>query len=228
VTYRKLLELQQFADSALPIGGAAHSFGLETLVDAGLLGLQNLDGFFSDYLAEAGVLEACYCAASCELGRTGELIERWLDWNADLGSRKLARESREASAAMGRRFLLLAASVTDLEKLRAALTIAQSRNAEIHLATCFGLVAGVMGIDSELATATYLHQSIATLLSCCQRLLALGQTRAQAILWDLKAEILRAACLGSSTSISAVESFPFLPELASARHPSLHTRLFIS
>jgi len=225
---RRLLELQQFADSALPIGGAAHSFGLETLVDEGLLDLENLEGFLRDYLQEAGVLEACHCAASCELGLADGSITQWLGWNADLGARKLARESRNASAGMGWRFLLLAATVTDLAILRSAVEAVEDQDPEIHLAACFGLAAGALGIDTELAAAAYLHQSTATLLSCCQRLLALGQTRAQEILWSLKAEILEAARRGASVPINSAESFPFLPELASARHPALHTRLFIS
>jgi urease accessory protein len=226
--YRKLLELQQFADSALPIGGAAHSFGLETLVEEGLLGLDNLNSFMRDYLEEAGVLEASYCAAGCEIGLRRGPVAHWLSWNQSLSARKLARESREASAAMGHRFLLLAASITGWETLKDALESAQNRNIEVHLAPCFGLVAGVIDLAPEFAAAAYLHQSVSTLLACCQRLLALGQTRAQAILWDLKPEVLCAARRGASTSISAVESFPFLPELASARHPMLHTRLFIS
>ena len=99
-----LLRLQQFADSALPIGGAAHSFGLESLVDAGLLDAGGIEPFFLDYLEEAGALEAAYCWASCEIGRAGDgQVEPWLALNIELSARKLARESREASAAMGRR-----------------------------------------------------------------------------------------------------------------------------
>ena len=91
-----LLRLQQFADSALPIGGAAHSFGLESLADAGLLNTENLEAFLGDYIQEVGVLEAAYCARSA----AGSDLLTWFGWNLELAARKPARESREASAAI--------------------------------------------------------------------------------------------------------------------------------
>jgi urease accessory protein len=226
-----LLRLQQLADSALPIGGAAHSFGIESLVDGGLLDTERLEGFLRDYLAESGALEASYCEASCKLARDAislDCIPAWLRWNAELGARKLARESRDGSAAMGRRFLGLAASISNHDLLLNAAQQVTDSGAEIHLAACFGLVAGSMALDPGIAAAAYLQQSVTTLVSGCQRLLPLGQTRAQQILWNVKPAILCALRRVEAIPASPVSCFTPLLDVASARHASLYTRLFMS
>ena len=215
-----LLRLQQFSDSALPIGGAAHSFGLESLTEDGLLDVDSLETFLTDYIHEAGVLEAAYCARSA----TKPDLESWLRWNRELGARKPARESREASAAMGRRFLNLAARLLNSDLLRRA----EESGSEVHLALCFGLAAGEMQVEPEFAAAAYLQQSLATLVSCCQRLLPLGQTRAHEILWNLKPAIAEAARAAAHSLPNEVSCFLPLVDVASASHPNLHTRLFIS
>ena len=175
--------------------------------------------FLTGYLEETGRLEAWFCAASCGL----TCVRDWLDLNAQLGARKPARESREASAALGRRFLHLAASISKLPLLEEACEKIES---EIHLPASFGFVAGALGVDAEMAAAAFLQQSMTTLVSCCQRLLPLGQTRAQQILWNLKPAILEAA-QGAVTAPAAACFSPLL-DIASARHPNLATRLFIS
>src|ERR1700693_4640325 len=125
---------------------------------------------------------------------------------------------------MGKRFLDLAARLSNSDLLRRA----SDHGSEVHLALCFGLTAGVMGVDPQFAAAAYLQQSLTTLISCCQRLLPLGQTGAHEILWNLKPAIVEAARRGADTCPREVSSFSPLLDITSARHPSLHTRLFIS
>ena len=210
---REILNLLHLADSALPIGGAAHSFGLESLVEDGLLDVENLERFLMDYLQETGVLEAWYCATSCRLTRI----------TPQLGARKPARESREGSAALGRRFLQLAAAMSKLPLLEEECARLES---DTHLASVFGFVAGALGFNPELTATAFLQQSMWTLISCCQRLLPLGQTRAHQILWSLKPAMLETI----SAAVSTPEARCFTPllDIGSARHPNLATRLFIS
>lgn len=209
------------------MGGAAHSFGIEALVDNEVLHVETLEGFLRDYLRETGALEAAYCIGSCALARNAAIRE-WLRWNAELGARKLARESRDASAAMGRRFLRLAARMSEAELLVATSDTVAASGAEVHLAACFGFVAGAWGIDAAPAAAAYLQQSMTALVSACQRLLPLGQTQAQQILWGLKPAIVRAAEQSIAMPPSEASCFTPLVDLASARHANLYARLFMS
>jgi urease accessory protein len=210
------------------MGGAAHSFGLEALAAAGLLTVDDLAAFLQDYLDETGTLEAAYCAKSCVLAGSGGCIEEWLRWNMELGARRVAREPREGSAAMGRRFLKLAATMSEHDLLMEAIDLLATSGAEVHLTACFGLVAGTVGVNPELAAAAYLQQSVTALVSACQRLLPLGQTHAQQILWSLKSPIVRAVERGIATPPDRLSCFTPLLDLASSRHATLYTRLFMS
>jgi urease accessory protein len=203
-----LLHLLQLADSALPVGGMAHSFGLESLVEFGFVQPDSLETFLRGWLAEAGALEAAFCARSCSTPPEFELL------NVRLVARKPAKESREASAVMGRRLLDLAAR---------AYGIGTPPAREFQYPCCFGYVAAALQIPAGDAAAAFLHQSTAALISAGQRLMPLGHTQAQTILFRLKPAIVQAA----ASDIDA-PSFTPLVETASMCHSRLTTRLFIS
>jgi len=200
-----LLRLLQLADSVLPIGATAHSFGLETLADEGVLKPEDVETFLSAYLEEAGALEAVFVRLSWKCGDLGSLSE-------ELNARKLARESREASLKLGRRFAELVNGMVDHGLIET----------DLHYCIAFGAAGAAFGIPVDAVALAYLNQSITGLISASQRLMPLGQGAASRILWNLKPAILRVSICEEASCFN-----PYL-ELASMRHGSLETRLFIS
>src|ERR1700687_899523 len=171
-----LLWLLQLSDTALPIGVLNHSFGVEALTVEESLSADGLEAFLREYLEEIGSFEIHFCAAAYRLGIAGRErfpVEQWLDLNVQFSAFKLARESRSASATLGRRFLRLVNGLVESPILTAAVAAAQET--EIHHCAAFGLAGAALGIEEESTLLAYAHQSLANLISSSQRLLPLGQ-----------------------------------------------------
>jgi urease accessory protein len=201
------LELLQLADSALPVGAAAHSYGLESLAEEALLSPENLDAFFGECVSEAGRLEATFVRRAWRGGDLAQL-------NDEFDARRPARESREASFKTGRRFMELFGALSGVYISPAA-----------HYPIAFGAAGRVLVIPEESVVLAYLQQSLTGMVSACQRLMPLGQVAASRLIWNLRPAILRAA---SDSERLETYCFTPLPELGSMRHPLLETRLFIS
>lgn len=212
----QLLRLLQLADSALPIGALVHSCGLETLIEEGHLTLPGLFQHLRAALCENLLFEAVFCRAGHERAGRDEDIS---DLDQQMSAFRLARESREASLMLGKRFVGL---VQSLEPEMGACM------KNTHFALAFGYACGLLGFRVEDTVGAFLHQNINGAVSVCQRLLKLGQREAAQMIWDLKADILETVSKSVCYSTDDVGCFTHLPELASMRHPMLATRLFVS
>jgi urease accessory protein len=221
-----VLQALQLADSALPVGSLAHSFGLETLVfdedieHAAQSCPTLLAWYLEDSLSESLLVDAVFCREAHTRSVQGAPV---FDLNRQISALRMARESREASLTMGRR---LAALVASLHRSPALAGLASLE--ELHHSVAFGYTFGILAIDADVAVSAFLHQCVLNTISAAQRLLPLGQIQANRIAWELKPAILGAVEQTRNTSFETVCSFAHLPETASMRHCCLPTRLFIS
>ncbi len=223
------LRLLHLADSALPIGALAHSFGLESLAACGLLAPAGVPEFLHGYVEEAGVMEAVFCREAFRLAGVNAFAgERWIEINQRLSALKPARKSRASSAALGQHFLSAVLGLGEFPLVRDALAAARQARCVVHHSPAFGLVAGGLGLDEERAVLAYLHQSLASLVSACQRLLPIGQSEATRILWNLKPALIDAAARSRAATVDDVCCFMPLLDWGAMEHPALTTRLFIS
>ena len=230
MTQVAILQLLQLADSAFPIGAQAHSYGLETLAAQGQLAPGSLDAYLADYLVEIGVQEAFFCRRGLRLAalvNDAALVDQWLQLNQQISALRTAREGREASAALGRRFLTLAGALIGPSRVLMIAHIARQTDADSHYAAAFGLTAGTLGLDEDAATLALLKQSAAALLAAAQKLLPLGQSRVMQLLWRLKPTLI-AVAEQSRACEGPPHACAVMADLAQMRHATLPVRLFIS
>ncbi len=224
-----LLSLLHFSDTGFPAGGYAHSFGLERYVQAGLV--SDADGVERFLLAQlegsAGPCDATAAVAARHALGSDDLDEcRRLD--ETLEAMKPVRELREASRQMGRQTLRIAAALTDHARLGAYREDVDAGTAPGHHAVTFGMTAGALGWSAESTATGFLYSTTALLVGAALRLLPLGQTQGQRVLWRLHPVIARVAREAAAREPADMWSFAPGLDIQAMLHERLDSRLFRS
>src|SRR5882724_7959946 len=189
----------------------SHSFGLEALVfDEDIEhDVQScpasLGWYLEDSLSGSLLVDAVFCREAHARALESAPV---CDLNQQTSALRLARESREASLTMGRRFAALAAAVHPSPALSGLASLE-----ELHHSVAFGYTLGILAIDPDLTVSAFIHQCVLNTISAAQRLLPLGQVEANRIAWDLKPAILEAVERTRNMSFSTVCLFAHLPEM---------------
>jgi urease accessory protein len=229
MTDTRLLSLLHFGDSAFPTGGYAHSFGLETYCQAGMVrGREDLERFLLTQLE--GSMGPCDATATTGIVRAavGPGLGSCHDIDLTLEAMKPVREFREASRQMGRQTLRVAAALTEDPRLVDYAGDVEKSLAPGHHAVAYGLAAAVLGWTPEATATAYLYSATALLVGAALRLLSMGQLEGQRVLWSLHPVIERVAREAAAREVSEIWSFAPGIELAGIRHAALDMRLFRS
>jgi urease accessory protein len=223
------LSLLQFADGLFPAGGYAHSFGLESYVQAGVIrDLAGVAAFIQAHLeGAAGPCDAVAVVSALGFGAAGDL-SACLALDETLNAMKPVAEFREASRQMGRQTLRVAATLTAHPLLCAFSESVESGMTPGHHPLAFGLSGSALRWPPEAAACAYLYSTAALIVGAALRLLPLGQLDGQRALWAAAPLITRLAREAAGKGPEDLWSFAPGIEIAGMRHARLDARLFRS
>ncbi len=219
----------QLLDSALPIGSFAHSFGLETLAQEGIVRTPaDLEAYARAMLfgswscADVFAVKGAYAFAPRQ-----DYNELWRLDRALHASRS-AREGREGAAKMGRRLLHLASALHPELSWSPLLAAVESRRAVGLHATVYGWACLELGVSLEDAARGFLYGCVASACANAVRLMRIGQTQAAQVLAALLPEVEAAWHIVREDDPRDFWSQTPGSEVAGARHEALYSRLFMS
>lgn len=221
--------LLQAGDSFYPTGSYAHSFGLEGLVQAGVVhDRESLRQFMLlsalPTLRQVDLPSAAHAWRALGAG----------DWRlvGELGTLsaalKTAREARAASDGIGRQRAELMATLhrhpLAEEYLRRAAEGGWPHSAPISAA----LEGRVLGAPLPAVLGGVYYGAVAGLVSAAMKLLRLGQKASQSLLTELLGEAPAVIAAAERVAVADIGWFNPWLDIAAARHETADARMFIS
>lgn len=224
-----MLGLLQASDALYPTGSYAHSFGLEGMVDAGVVrdratlrtflltavlpSLHNVD------LPLAS--QAWKAFGSRDWPTLGELCHL-------AAALRAPRELRAAAEAIGRQRVELLAKVHANELAQDFLQRANAEGWPHCTAISAALEARAHGAPLAAVLAGVCYAAVASVIAAATKLLRLGQNAAQGLLTEIIGLCLVMVAPASELPLAEIGWFNPWLDVASARHETASARLFIS
>ncbi len=228
MTGESLLSLLQFADGLFPAGAYAHSFGLETYVEAGhVREVGAVEEFVRAHLCAAGATDVVAAVNTLRAASAQDLAS-CLEFDEILEAMKPAAELRDASRQLGRQTLRVTAALLHDPVTQRFSKLADENRTPCHHAIVYGIAGAAQRWNPGDAAQGYLYASASGVVAAALRLIPLGQLQAQMIIRNVMPLINSLAQEALDIRISEMGAFAPGLEIAAMRHERLQARLFRS
>ncbi len=224
-----LLSYVQLLDSALPIGGFSHSFGLETFVQQNkVTNIQELEQYIIGQIHASLVRLEGLAVKGVYLAMAEEDLWRVCLFDKIVHVGRTPRESREGLQKMGKRLIKLGHSLypeVELSKLEQGITVHGGYGT---LPIIHAWISYKLGVPQDEAVKGYLYTSLTTIVNSALRLMSLGQTDGQLLIRRMLTLIDQQWDLVRGLPAEQLHAFTPAHDIRAMQHETLYSRLFMS
>ena len=225
-TEQSLYKLQTWFSPSFPVGSYTYSHGLENAHDTGFINNvgQAIDWIESivssgDAFADAVFVYQAYRAVTQTSPDRLRSVAEFA--TAFCPTKELRLESESQGAA----FIEL---IQNVEHNAGLDDLIKAWSGPYPYSVVVGCAAGSLDIGEDATLTAFLHAIVANLSSALVRIIPLGQTDGQRIIYALAPTVKVTAKRAQNTALEDVVTSTMMVDLASMKHESQYTRLFRS